>query len=179
MAGARARRYARAVFELATEEGDVDGWVERLATLRDVLTTPDARMVLANPAIAARRRQEAAAALVEDRVGPRGANLARLLVGAGRLDQIEGVIEEYERLADEAAGRVQATAVTAVPLEERDAERLRTELTRRMGRDVRLATSVDPAIVGGLVLRVGDHVIDSSVATRLRQLRRQLAGVEN
>ena len=104
MAGARARRYARAVFELATEEGDVDGWVERLATLRDVLTTPDARMVLANPAIAARRRQEAAAALVEDRVGPRGANLARLLVGAGRLDQIEGVIEEYERLADALTG---------------------------------------------------------------------------
>jgi F-type H+-transporting ATPase subunit delta len=177
MAGARARRYARAVFELAREDGQVEEWTRRLAAIREVLAVPEARTILANPAIAVQRRQEAAVAVLGDRAGPEGANLARLLVAGGRLDELDGIIEEYGHLVDEAAGRVRATAISAVPLSQQDAERLRAELARRLGRDVRLDASVDPAIVGGLVVMVGDHVIDGSVATRLRQLRRQLAGV--
>ena len=65
-----------------------------------------------------------------------------------------------------------------MPLSQRDADRLRDQLARRLGREVRLDATVDPAIVGGLVLQVGDRVMDSSVATRLRQLRRQLAGAQ-
>jgi F-type H+-transporting ATPase subunit delta len=177
MAGAGAKRYARAVFELAREEGQLEEWAQRLAAVRDVLTRPEARMVLANPSIAVQRRQEAAAALLERRVGPEGLNLARLVVGANRLDDLDGIIEEYGRLVDDEAGRVRATATTAVPLGRADADRLVSSLSQRLGREVRLDARVDPAIIGGLVLRIGDRVIDASVATRLQQLRRQLAGV--
>jgi len=177
MAGAAAKRYARAIFELAGEQGQVEEWARRLVTVRDVLSRPDVRAVLTNPSIAVQRRQDAAAALLEQRAGPEGVNLARLVVGANRVRDLDTIIEEYGRLADEAAGRVRATATTAVPLDPAVTDELVSSLSRKLGREVRLESRVDPAIVGGLVLRIGDRVIDASVATRLQQLRRQLAGV--
>jgi F-type H+-transporting ATPase subunit delta len=177
MAGAAARRYAKAVFELATEESQVEEWATRLESVRDVLSRPEAVRVLANPTIAVQRREEAAASLLDGRAGREVLNLARLLVGANRIGALDGIIEQYRLLADEAAGRVRATATTAVPLTRADADKLEASLARRLGREVRLETRVDASILGGLVLRMGDRVIDASVATRLRQLRRQLAGV--
>ncbi len=177
MAGGAAKRYARAVFELAKQEGQVDEWAARIAAVRDMLTRPEARRVLANPSIAAQRRQDAAAALLDRSIGPEGVNLARLVVGANRIDDLDRIVAEYELLADEDAGRVRATATTAVPLSRTDADKLEANLSRRLGREVRLDTQVEPAIIGGLVLRIGDRVIDASVAARLQQLRRRLAGV--
>jgi F-type H+-transporting ATPase subunit delta len=176
MAGAGAKRYARAIFELAREEGQLEEWARRLAVVRDVLAHPDARSVLANPSIPVQRRQELAASLVERLAGREGVNLAKLLVAANRTGDLDGIIEEYQLLVDEDAGRVRATATTAVPLDRTDADQLEASLARRLGREVRLNTLVDPAIIGGLVLRIGDHVMDASVATRLQQLRHRLAG---
>jgi F-type H+-transporting ATPase subunit delta len=177
MASAAAKRYARAVFELAVEQDQIEAWAERLVTVRDALAVPEARQVLANPAIALQRRQEAAAGLLEATAGREAVNLGKLLVGANRIGDIDGIIEEYEALADARAGRVRAVAMTAIPMAQADADTLRASLSRQLDRQVRLDTLVEPAIIGGLVLRIGDRVIDASVATRLQQLRRQLAGV--
>ena len=176
MAGSAARTYARAIFELAREEGQVDAWHQRLGVVRDTLTHPEARTVLANPSIPAQQRQDAVTALLENRVGPEGVNLAKLLIGASRLDDIDAIIEEYVRLADDDAGRVRATATSAIPLSVAETGKLARELTEKLGREVRLQGRVDPRIIGGLVLQIGDRVIDASVAARLQQLRRQLAG---
>src|SRR5437588_8104315 len=100
MAGAAAKRYARAFFELASEEGQLEGWAERLAAVRDVLSLPEARAVLANPSIAVPRRQEAARDLLGDRAGTEGVNLAKLLVATQRLGEIGDIVEEFGRLAD-------------------------------------------------------------------------------
>jgi len=177
MAGSAAKRYARAIFDLAKEEGQLEAWSQRLAAVREVLANPDARTVLTNPTISVQRRQVVASALLDDRVGPEGVNLARLLVGANRLDDVHTIAEEYSRLVDEDVGRIRATAITAVPLSRADADKLGTELAQKFGHEVRLDTTVDPAILGGLVLRIGDRVIDASVAARLQQLRQRLAGV--
>ncbi len=177
MAGAAARRYARAIFELAKAEGEVEQWARRLDVVRDLLGHDEVADVLGNPSIGVQRRQEAATALLEPLVGREGANLGKLLVGADRIDELDAIVQQYELLADEDAGRVRATATTAVPLTWSDADQLEASLSRRLGREVRLETRVDESIIGGLVLRMGDRVIDASVAARLQQLRRQLAGV--
>jgi F-type H+-transporting ATPase subunit delta len=177
MAGAAAKRYARAIFELAAADGQVAHWERVLTTVREVLDRADVRHVLENPTIAVQRRQEAVTALLQDRVGREGVNLGRLLVGANRVGDLDAIIEQYRVLADEAAGRVRATATTAVPMSRTDADKLEATLSKRLGRQVRLDNQVDRGIIGGLVLRMGDRVIDASVATRLQQLRRQLAGV--
>jgi F-type H+-transporting ATPase subunit delta len=176
MAGAAAKRYARAIFELAREEGQAEKWAERLASVRAIFSRPEVRQVLLNPTIPLRDRESAVGAILDERGDRESVNLAKLLVGSGRVDEVGAIEQEYQKLVDEAEGRVRATATTAVELSPDDYENLASTLSKQMGREVRLTAGVDSAIIGGLVLRVGDHVIDASLATRLQQLRRKLAG---
>lgn len=173
MAGS-ASRYARAIFELATEEGRVDEWSKQLGLIREVLEDPTAQAVLANPSIPHDVRMKAVEQLDLPGIDAQGLNLMRMLVGSGRGNRLGEIADRFESLADEAAGRVKATITTAIPLSEADRESLRRDLSGRLGKDVRLDSKVDPAILGGLLLQVGDRLTDASVAARLDQLRRQV-----
>ncbi|MDQ2923601.1 MAG: ATP synthase F1 subunit delta, partial [Candidatus Dormibacteraeota bacterium] len=130
--------------------------------------------VLTNPTIPVGVRMDlianASKALDDESV-----NLAKLLIESKRVREINAILDEYERLADEAAGRVRATVTTAIELTPRDRERVAGELSKRIGKEVKLQVEVDPKILGGLKLQYGDHLVDASVATRLEQLRRRLA----
>ena len=174
MATAAAKRYARAVFELATEEGQVEEWGSRLATVRDLLSDPKVAAVLTNPTIPVSHRMEliSAAPHVLD---PEATNLARLLIESSRVKQVAGIAEEFETLADAAAGRVRATVTTAVELDHAERDKVAKQLSERLGKEVRMTVVVDKKIQGGLTLQYGDHLIDASVATKLQQLRRRLA----
>lgn len=172
MATAAARRYARAVFELASAEGRLDDWRRHLGALQDLLTDPKVAAVLKNPTIPATRRMELVTA--PRLLDPEAINLVRLLIESGRVDEVAGIAEEYERLADEAAGRVNATVTSAVQLSTDERHDLATQLSIKLGGEVRVDAVVDPRILGGLKLQYGDHLVDVSVATRLQQLRRRL-----
>lgn len=174
MATAAARRYARAIFELATEEGEVDEWSRRLSLVRDLLSDPRVAAVLTNPTIDVHRRMELVSAAPHE-LDPEATNLARLLIESHRVGQIVGVAEEYEFLADAAAGRVRATVITAVELDPEARDLITNQLSKRLGKEVRLLAKVDKGIIGGLKLQYGDRLIDASLATKLQQLRRQLA----
>jgi F-type H+-transporting ATPase subunit delta len=169
-----ANRYARAIFELASEEGKVDDWARRLSIIRVVLDDPGARAVIDNPSVAAETRMKAVERLDLPGIGPQGMNLMRMLVASGRVGRIDEIATQFEILADDAAGRVRATVTTAIPLSEADRETLARDLSSQLGKDVRLESRVDPEILGGLVLQVGDRLTDASVAARLDQLRRQV-----
>jgi len=172
VATAAARRYARAIFELAHDEGNVEAWGRRLAQVREVLSDPEVARVLTNPTIATEQRM----ALVSDLFdGGEATNLAKLLIESDRVRDVEAIDEEFQRLADEAAGRVRATVTTAVELSSQDRDRVAEELSRRLGKEIHLDVLVDPGILGGLKLQYGDRLVDASVATRLQQLRRRLA----
>jgi F-type H+-transporting ATPase subunit delta len=90
------------------------------------------------------------------------------------VDRIDEIAEQFEALADDAAGRVRATVTTAIPLSEADREALGKDLSRGLKKEVRLEARVDPAILGGLILEVGDRLTDASVAARLDQVRRRV-----
>jgi F-type H+-transporting ATPase subunit delta len=169
-----ANRYAKAIFELATEEGSVDKWSRELALIRVVLADPAARAILANPSVSLETRLAAVDALDLPGIGPQGLNLMRLLAARRRVEQMDEVVEHFEVLADEAAGRVRASVTTAVPLSEEERKKLAGDLSAQLGKDVRLVAEVDPAILGGLLLQVGDRLTDASVAGRLDQLRRRV-----
>jgi F-type H+-transporting ATPase subunit delta len=174
VASAAGRRYGRAVFELAEQEGRIDHWGESLSRLRKLLGDPDVAAVLSNPTIAASQRMELVAESPH-LVDPEASNLAKLLIESNRVRDIEAIVEEYERLADEAAGRVRALVTTAIELEPQDRDRIAAQLSKRLNKEVKLRVAVDPRILGGLRLQYGDHVIDGTVATKLQQLRRRLA----
>jgi len=174
VATAAAKRYARAVFELAQQEGTVDEWARRIAKVRELFDDPEVAAVLSNPTIAIRER-EALVATAPKLFDEEATNLARLLIESGRVDEAPEVDLEFQRLADDAAGRVRATVTTAVELLSEDRERVARELSKRLDKDVKLSVVVDPRILGGMKLQYGDRIVDASVATRLEQLRRRLA----
>ena len=171
MATAAAKRYAKAVFELADGERGLEAWSQRLGRLRDVLADEQVRTVLTNPTISTERRME----LVSDSsFDAETTNLAKLLIEGNRVDEIDGIAEEFDNLADDAAGRVRATVTTAVQLDSADRDRVAAQLSKQLGKEVRMRAEVDPRILGGLKVQYGDRLIDATVATRLQQLRRRL-----
>ena len=174
MATAAAKRYARAVFDLATDEGQVEEWGRRLAVVRDLLSDSSVAAVLTNPTIPVSRRMDLISG-VPHVLDPEATNLARLLIESNRVKQIAGIAEEFETLADAAAGRVRATVTTAVELDHAERDKVADQLSKRLGKEVRMTVVVDKKILGGLKLQYGDHLIDASVATKLQQLRRRLA----
>jgi F-type H+-transporting ATPase subunit delta len=174
VAAAAARRYAKAVFELAEHEGRIEEWGHRLAAVRELLSDPHVGAVLTNPTIPNDQRM----ALVSDAphvLDSESTNLAKLLIESNRVRDVAGIEEEFQRLADVAAGRVRATVTTAVELTAKDQERVEDELSKRLGKEIRMHVVVDPRILGGLKLQYGDRLVDASVSTRLQQLRRRLA----
>ena len=174
MATAAAKRYAKAVFELARDEGHVEQWQRRLTRIRELFDDPATAAVLANPTIPAEQR-EALVAGTPHVLDPEATNLARLLIESSRTGDAAEIDEEFQRLADEAAGRVRATVTTAIELEPEDRERVTRELSQRLQKDVHIGVVVDPRILGGMKLQYGDRIVDASVATKLEQLRRRLA----
>jgi F-type H+-transporting ATPase subunit delta len=172
VATAAARRYARAIFELAQQDKEIDDWGRRLARIRELFADAQIAAVLSNPTINTESREKLIIGFPG--LDKEATNLARLLIESGRIDQAEAIEDEYQRLSDDAAGRVRATATTAVELSTDVREDIRRDLSERLNKDVRLSVVVDPRILGGLRLQFGDHVIDATVATRLQQLRRRL-----
>lgn len=171
---AAAERYARAIFEVAQAEDRVDAWGDRVRLIEQALSVPAARQVFENPTTSREELEEAVEAMKLPQLGSEGLNLLKLLVESRRVELISAIARDYERLSDDAAGRVRATVTTAVELSSRDRDGLRDDLSRSLGKDVRLEARVDPGILGGLVLQVGDQLTDASVAGRLQQLRRQV-----
>jgi F-type H+-transporting ATPase subunit delta len=174
VATAAARRYAKATFELAQQDGQVEQWSRRLARIRELFDDPEVGAVLRNPTIATERR-EALVSAPPHLLDEEGTNLARLLIESGRTGDAGAVEEEFHRLADEAAGRVPATVTTAIELAAADRERVAEQLSKQLKKDVSVAVVVDPRVIGGLKLQYGDRVVDATVAARLEQLRRRLA----
>jgi F-type H+-transporting ATPase subunit delta len=162
------------VFELAQESGQVAEWSERLARVRDLLADERVRAVLTNPTIATERRMDLISSAPHE-LDPESTNLAKLLIESNRVEDVAEVADEYQRLADAAAGRVRATVTTAVELGPKDRDRVAAELSKRLAGEVELEVVVDPAILGGLKLQYGDRLVDATIATRLQQLRRRLA----
>jgi F-type H+-transporting ATPase subunit delta len=171
--GAVARRYARAIFDIAAERGDLDGWLEDLRLVRDVLGEPQMALFMENPKISFETKRG-----LIDRSMPKLEQLRRnflyLLISKRRTEIIGDVCAELEELVNEHRGIAYADVTTAVALNEGEAGLVADRLSRITGKTIRLRQSVDPSIIGGVVARIGDQLIDGSVKGRLLALRQRL-----
>lgn len=169
-----AKRYAQAAFGLALEAGNIARWREDLDDIAVVLTESDAAQVFADGRVPVADR-----IAMLDRVlvvQPLAMNVARLLIRKGRSLAAREVSDAFNRMADEHEGIAHAQVTSAVALDAAQVSAIEAKLSEATGKRVHAAVSVDPSLVGGLVIRVGDQLLDSSVRTRLRLLRRQLEG---
>lgn len=170
---AAARRYARAVFDLASERGDAERWQQDLGAIAALMSDPGADAVFANSKVA----QSDKFALVEralQGIDPLSLNLARLLVRKHRTALASDIANAFGELYDEAQGIAHATVRTAVELGDAERQAVVKRLSEMTGKTVVIDTEVDASIIGGMIVRIGDRLIDGSTRTRLVQLRRRL-----
>lgn len=168
-----ARRYAEAFYAVARDAGRVDELRGQLAEVVEVVSDPRIAAALSNPRLPASARQQLLEMLPD--AAPPVRNLFRLLLERGRAALLPRVLEGFDGLVDRAAGVVRAEVVTAVPVDGDLEQELRRTLSERLGGDAQTVIREDPGILGGLVIRIGDRVIDGSVRTRLEQLQTALA----
>ncbi len=169
-----ARRYAEAAFEVAMRDGTLERWRSELDLAAGLAGDRRAVAILSNPAIAVERRAAVLRDLLTDRVSQPVLNLVQLMLRRGRIDELPRVASEYRRLDDERQGIVHATVTSAAELTQDEIRELTARLERTTGGRIALEVEVDPNLLGGLVVRVGDRMIDASVRGRLERLRNQL-----
>ena len=169
-----ARRYARAVFEIALERKELDRWqadLEKIAVLGE-----DAAFMgfIENPKVSFEKKVEILTKLLGD-VNPLALKLVYLLVSRRRFGMVGDVAEDYHHLLDGYRGIEHAEVVTAVPLDAEEKKRLEEHLGKVVGKKIVLESSVDPSLVGGMIARVGGKLLDGSTHSQLLALKKELA----
>lgn len=170
MASSIGRRYAQAYFDLAHEEGKVPERRDDLARAVETLSSPEVAGALANPRLNLSDRTRLALEVLEG-VGESARNLIRLIIERGRISVLGQLVGTYDLLTDRASGVLRAEVITAVSVDDELTKRIGSALGEKLGAAVQTEVRQDPAILGGLIIRIGDRVIDDSIRTRLQQLR--------
>lgn len=176
MPGRRAptpRRYAQAIFLLALEHGDADRWRQDLQTMVDVTRSQGVAVLLESPGLKQSKKLATVRQVLPD-LSPMAANFMALLAQRRALLLLPRVQAVFQDMLDQHEGRVRAMATTAIPLQSTERDQVLQRLRTAWQRDIVLESQVDPAILGGLIVRVGDHVIDGSTRGRLQSMRRTL-----
>lgn len=177
LARSTARRYAEAAFEIAERDDSMEAWVAALAVAEERLVDPEVTRLLSNPSVPAASRVEVLERILGDDVTGAQHNLLALMVRRGRFEQLPAVIREFRRLYRLREGIVEATVTSAATLDDAEIAALQTRLEAMTGKRIELSQAVDPELLGGVQVRVGDQLIDGSVAGRLERLRNEFTNI--
>jgi F-type H+-transporting ATPase subunit delta len=170
-----ARPYARAAFELAREKGRFDEWSDQLALLAAVVGDPEVGALLDSPRMTREQRVELLVHIGEGRLDDAGTNLLRLLAENDRLAVLPEIAAMYEQQRAASEGCVEAEIISAFALDQQEERELAEALKRRFGSDIRLECKTDDSLLGGVLVRVGDTVIDGSIRGRLQRMAATLS----
>lgn len=162
-----ARPYAEAAFKLARDANALERWSETLALIEAVVTDEDMAARIGDPNVAEGALESLILGVLGERLDGHGRNLVQLLVQNGRLDLAGHIRSLYEEQRREHEGLIDARIVSALPLGDEQVARLREALERKHGRRVNAQVEVDPELIGGARIVVGDKVIDATVRGRL------------
>ena len=174
--GSIARRYAKALFSLADEQGQVEVWSSGLESLgRTLSASPELREALSSPLFEKDHRRNVIGEIGKSLGLPAQAQSFLLLLGdRDRLAYLPAIIANFRDLADARLGRIRAKVTSAVPLSPDETKRIADSLAKAAKAEVIVETSVNPALLGGVVAQVGSMVYDGSVRSQLEELRRAM-----
>jgi F-type H+-transporting ATPase subunit delta len=172
MSDNRITAYADAAFAVARAEGTLSEVEDELFRLARVVESNDElRNTLSDPHLPASRRQQIVEDLLDGRASTTTISLMSMIVGAGRANELPKIANELVQRSAATSGAAVAEVRSAVPLSDEQIARLADALKIRIDREVTVKNVVDPSVMGGIVTRIGDSVLDGSVRTRLNQLR--------
>jgi F-type H+-transporting ATPase subunit delta len=171
-------RYATALFELARDSNALPAVEASLGRVRQALDeSPTFRLLVASPVVSRADAGKAIAATAgELQLDPTTTNFLGVLAQNRRLNQLPQIIRAFRQLAAQHRGETTAEVTSAHPLDADQVDALKQQLRTRLGRDVTVDLSVDPSLLGGLVVKIGSQMIDSSIKTRLNSLAHAMKG---
>ncbi len=173
-----AGRYATALFGLARDEQQIDAVGKSLDTLETALAeSPDFRALATSPMVGRAESAKAIAALTPTlALDPTTARFLGVLAENGRLGELKAIVRLFRKLAGELRGETVAEVASAYPLDDSQVAALKARLKTRLGREVTIDSTVDPALLGGIVVRLGSQMIDASIRTKLNSLAQVMKG---
>lgn len=175
LSGGVARRYAQALFELAVEAKGLDEYENELKQLADLISNnPEVADFLRSPQISGNKKKELLKQVVAGEFSPMVQNFVNLVVDRQRQDYFVEMYQQFRLMSDEVRNILEANVKSAKELTPKQKDTLHSNLSKLTGKSVRLVAQVDPSLVGGLVVKIGDRVFDGSVAGRLAKLKETL-----
>ena len=172
---AHARRYAQAIFEIALEKKELERWQTDLEKIAGIMGDAGFRAVIESPKIRFDDKSRLIAESLKG-VNPLALNLVRLLIFRNGIGMVGGIAAEYQRLLDAYHGIQKAEVVTAVPIDDKDKEKLAANLGALVDAKIVVESRVDPEILGGVIARVDGKLLDGSTRSKLVALKRELVG---
>lgn len=163
-----ARPYAEAVFSLARQAGTLDAWSAQLALASAVAADPEMRRLAADPRVSADQLGELFLAVCGNKLGAEAGNFIKLLIKNGRLGVLPEVVAQFEALKASAGGVLDASVTSAFAMSDTQLAELSARLEARFKRKINASVTVDPALIGGVIVTVGDEVYDASVRGKLQ-----------
>ena len=169
--------YAEALFSIVRAEGELERVEDELFHFGKLLeSNHELKQALSDKSIEADQRQKVLGEILEGKVSPHTLGLLGFIVAQGRARQLPQILTELSDLAAEARNSVVAEVRSAIPLDDSQRTQLAEALSGATGKKVELKVVIDPSVIGGLVAKVGDTVIDGTVRRRLEQLKEQVRG---
>jgi F-type H+-transporting ATPase subunit delta len=172
-----ARRYADAAFETGRADGTLDAWERDMAKIGETMRHPQLRRLLQHPAIPFAEKERVLRAVMGRGVAPAAVNLVLLMVRRGRPGAIEPMIARFAELLRRERGIALAQVRTALPLDDGQRAEIAARLRALTGAEIEMDETVDPDLIGGVAVRIGDRLYDASVRSRLERLRARLTAV--
>lgn len=170
-----ANRYAKAIFELAEENGQLDQTYQELSALRQVFEENDSlAALLSGVDLSLAEKKSLIDALKKD-ASSFVSNLIQMVFDYGRMDDLVAIIDEFERRYDAFNKRIHAEVITAVQLDTKQRDQLKAGLAKRLSaNEIVLHETVDPSILGGVIIRANNETLDGSLSSKIEQIRRLL-----
>lgn len=166
--------YAKALLGVGEKSGNTKQLLEELSAVAEAVSNqPSLANTLQSPQIGAEEKVNLVGRIFEKKVSAPLLNFLKVVVGKDRFDCVPAISAAAKQLNDEKSGEVQATVTTAEKIDKSAKEEIANQLSKKLGKKVKLDSVIDPSIVGGVVVRVGDTVYDNSVVGQLQQVRQR------
>jgi len=165
-----ARPYANAVYDIASQASALDSWGDALANLSTVVSDVQMSELLNNPEMGKQQKGDMLIQVLGDKLDEQQQNLVKLMAENGRLSIMPDVRDQFEVARAKAENKVEAEVVSAFELTAQQTDELVNTLKNKLGCDVTLTTTVDESLIGGVVIKAGDTIIDASMKSQLDSL---------
>ena len=171
---ALARPYAEAIFLMADEKGQIEQWSETLGFLKQVVSDELLKKFADNPKVSKETLEEVVLDICKGQLNAESSNFLKLLIQNNRLQLIEEIAVQFAAKKADKEGEMDVTVISAFAMSAADEKSLAVSLSSAFGKQVKINVEEDSSLIGGMIIRAGDQVIDGSLSGQIQQLAKQL-----